>query len=156
MQYLSDDDILDIESELLNECGSLQSNIPPQDSSREPTLPPPMKKRNLGTLFKGLEEEAGNTEEAPVISPEQKLQEEVLQYKAIKKLDFEDPLLWWKLHSPTYPILSNLAFKYLCVCATSTSSERLFSTSGNIVTPTRSHLNPDKVEMLTFLAKNLD
>ena len=38
----------------------------------------------------------------------------------------------------------------LSVCATSCASERLFSVSGNIVTPTRTCLNPDKVNMLVF------
>ena len=42
-------------------------------------------------------------------------------------LDFEeDSLLWWKLSSHEYSSLSNLAKKYLAVCATSASSERLF------------------------------
>ena len=42
-----------------------------------------------------------------------------------------------------------------CVCVTIASSERLFSATGNIVTPLRAHLSPDKVEMLTSLSKNL-
>ncbi len=58
-----------------------------------------------------------------------------------------------KLPQPAH--LSQLARKYLCVCATSTSSERLFIAAGNVVTPLRAHLKPDKVEMLTFLSKNL-
>ncbi len=44
----------------------------------------------------------------------------------------EDSLQWWKMLAPHYPALSQLAKKYLC--ATSSASERLFSTSGNIVT----------------------
>ena len=71
--------ICDIESELLLECGSLQPNIRhPQDPCHEPTDPPPKKKINLGTLFKNLKKEVSNNEEAPVISPEQKLQEKVV------------------------------------------------------------------------------
>ncbi len=46
--------------------------------------------------------------------------------------------------------------KYLCVCATSTPSERVFSTAGKVVGPQRALLKPDKVNMLVFLAKNLD
>ena len=66
----------------------------------------------------------------------------------------EDPLKWWKGHEEIYPILSKVAKKYLSVPATSTASERLFSKSGKIVTPTRPSLKPEKVEMLVFLAKN--
>ena len=40
---------------------------------------------------------------------------------------------------------ARLAKKYLCACATSSPSECLFSTSGNIVTPNRCSMKPDKV-----------
>jgi len=55
----------------------------------------------------------------------------------------------------SYPILAELAKKYLCICASIAASERLFSISRNIVTPKRSCLKPDKVNMLAFLSKNL-
>ena len=58
---------------------------------------------------------------------------------------------WWKSHNLEYPLLARLAKKYLCACATSSPSERLFSTSGDIVTPNRCSMKPDKVDMLTFL-----
>ena len=114
---------------------------------------PPAKKPNLGTLFKDNEE---SEEIMDAISREQRFQTELNSYSCIPRLDFEeDPLAWWSIHSSSYLILSQLAKKYLCVCATSCSSERLFSASGNIVSPLRATLNPDKVDMLTFLAKNL-
>ena len=70
------------------------------------------------------------------VSPEQKFQKELDLYKSSTRLDFEeDPLIWWKHNCLKLPIMSQLARKYLCVCATSTSSERLFSAAGNVVTP---------------------
>ena len=69
--------------------------------------------------------------------------------------DKSDPLAWWKNNAVRFPLLSVLAKKYLCVCATSTASERVFSTAGNVVTSTRNLLKPEKVDMLVFLAKNL-
>ena len=66
-----------------------------------------------------------------------------------------DPLEWWKTHHVDYSHLASLAKKYLCIPATSVASERLFSTSGNIVTDKRCCLKPERVNMLTFLAKNL-
>jgi len=114
---------------------------------------PPRKKKNLGTLFKVYEDEE---EESRLISPEQIFNAELERYLSIPKLDKEEEILpWWKINSSHYPHISKLAQQYLCVCATSSASERLFSTSGNIVTPSRSSLKPDKVNMLTFLTKNL-
>ncbi len=43
----------------------------------------------------------------------------------------------------------------MCIPATSVPSERIFSTSGNIVTKLRASLKPENVDMLVFLHKNL-
>ena len=66
-----------------------------------------------------------------------------------------DPLQWWSMRVAGYPHLAKLARKYLCICGTSSSSERLFSVAGNIVTAKQSLLKPHKVDMSVFLAKNL-
>ena len=81
---------------------------------------------------------------------------ELNSYMTTPKLDEEeDPLSWWKERKVYYPMLSELARKYLCIPATSSPSERVFSTAGNVVTCDRSCLKPAKVDMLVFLAKNL-
>ena len=77
-------------------------------------------------------------------------------YLSTAILDSEsNPLDWWSVEHRSYPILAQLTKKYLCICASSAAFERLFSTSGNVVTPKRSCLKPEKVNMLVFLAKNL-
>ena len=115
--------------------------------------PPPTKKSNLGSLFKDTTEEVLDQ---PVISPEQQIEAELNTYEAIPQLDpEEDPLQWWKVQSPRFPALCKLAQSYFSVCATSSPSERLFKTAGNIVTTQRASLKPDNVNMLVFLAKNL-
>lgn len=67
----------------------------------------------------------------------------------------EDPLLWWStLGSQLYPAVATVAQRYLSIPATQASSERVFSTAGNIVTTRREHLLPEHVEQLVFLHDN--
>lgn len=66
-----------------------------------------------------------------------------------------DPLNWWKEHEVAFPALSFLVKKYLCVPATSSPSERVFSCSGNLATCHRASLKSDAVHRLVFLAQNL-
>ena len=61
-----------------------------------------------------------------------------------------NPLDWWKVHQTQFLILSTMVKKYLSICATSCASE-----GGNVITPYRSCLKPDKVDKLVFLAQNL-
>lgn len=66
-----------------------------------------------------------------------------------------DPLEYWKDKATVYPLLSTIARKYLSIPPTSVPSERLFSTSGLILTDLRNRLSADKVEQLLLLNKNL-
>ena len=69
-----------------------------------------------------------------------------------------DPLEWWKLNKFRFPHLAAVAksVHVLAIPATSTSSERLFSTAGLTVTKLRNCLKPDNVNALVFLNKNFD
>ena len=58
------------------------------------------------------------------------------------------PFKWWKCHNKDVYI-SMLAQRYLSVCATSSPSERVFSTSGKF-TDKCNCLKPDKVDKLVF------
>lgn len=76
-------------------------------------------------------------------------------YLAEPQLRFDlDPFEWWSTRSTKYPIISECARKYLAIPATSVSSERCFSTAGNIVTPKRSCLSTTNVNTLVFLYQN--
>ncbi|XP_051784409.1 E3 SUMO-protein ligase ZBED1-like [Erpetoichthys calabaricus] len=82
---------------------------------------------------------------------------EMSSYLVSPMLDSEaNPLDWWRKHHVHFPTLSKVAKKYICVPATSSPSERVFSSGGNIVTCLRSCLKPEKVNMLVFLSKNLE
>ena len=63
-----------------------------------------------------------------------------------------DPLIWWKDNAAHYPLLQRVARKYLCVPATSVSSERLFSKAGQLVCK-RSRIKPNNIDMMLFLIK---
>jgi len=65
------------------------------------------------------------------------------------------PLLWWRAHQAQLPRLAVLARKYLCAPATSTPSERVFSTSGDIIGENRGRIDPDMADSLIFLHANL-
>lgn len=114
----------------------------------------PSKKRKLGDVLKKSKERASISS---ATTPVEIVQQEIERYLQAPQPDVDsDPFDWWKINETIYPNLAKLAKKYLCICATSTTAERLFSTSSDTVTcKLRSCHNPDKVNMQVFLAKNL-
>ena len=81
---------------------------------------------------------------------------EMNNYLCLEILSSENPLQWWHHHKRHFPHLSLMAKKYLCIPATSVPSERAFSVAGYIVNEKRSCLLPENVNILVFLAANLD
>ena len=63
-------------------------------------------------------------------------------------------LEWWKAHQNVLPLLANQAKRVLAIPATSSKSERVFSTGGNFVTAKRNRLAPKKVENLIVIKEN--
>ncbi|XP_026667907.1 zinc finger BED domain-containing protein 1-like [Ceratina calcarata] len=61
---------------------------------------------------------------------------------------------WWKANIVRFPLLAAVARNLLAIPATQVTSERLFSTAGNIVNEKRSRLCSENVEMLSFLHVN--
>lgn len=66
----------------------------------------------------------------------------------------KDPLQWWNKNESLYPNLARTARKWLSVCATSTASERVFSSRGVSLTAKRSKLRGSTSEAQTLLKKN--
>lgn len=88
-------------------------------------------------------------------SMKSKTEAEIKLYLSLPLIKSEaDPLQWWSLHAEELPHLATLA-KFVCIPATSVPSEKVFSASGHILSPQRSKLKPEKVNMLTFLHFNL-
>lgn len=121
-----------------------------QGTPEPPTILP--KKIALSTLLSKVRK----TTVSASGSPEDKARRELEAYLGLPAIDFEEsPLEWWKGCHKMYPSLADLAKKYLCIPATSSPSDRVFSKAGGVVTAKRALLKPEKVNMLTFLSTNL-
>ena len=68
---------------------------------------------------------------------------------------FKNPLEYWKNNKQCYVILAALARKYLSAPPSSVASESLFSDAGIIDSNRRRCLLAERLEMLTFLKRNL-
>lgn len=145
--------ILEMETEaLLSDQGTVGSAASQPHEAPTVSEPEPPKKKTLGSFFK----KATTSSATAPPSPREQMKTEFSAYLQSVSADSEsDPLQWWKDHEEMFPNLKNLAKKYLCVPATSSPSERVFSTSGNVVTCHRASLKPEAVDRLVFLAQNL-
>ncbi|XP_029458251.1 zinc finger BED domain-containing protein 4-like [Rhinatrema bivittatum] len=65
-----------------------------------------------------------------------------------------DPLRYWAQKASMWPELAIVAQHFLSCPPTSVQSERVFSITGNIVSPHRARLSPDLVEQLVFIKMN--
>lgn len=73
-----------------------------------------------------------------------------LSYKVIANENIELDA-WWNDHRLIFPSLFKLSLFILAIPASSTPSERAFSTAGNIVSDKRCNLDPDNLENLIVL-----
>jgi len=124
------------------------------DGAAEPegAPPPPKKSKGLAAILLNVTPDKPQRAE----SVTERIAKEFDHFLLLPNTDPDaDPLSWWKREQQSFPILAQLARKYLCVCGTSVPSERLFSHAGYIVNELRTHLSPENVNMLVFLAKNM-
>ncbi|KAJ8006377.1 hypothetical protein DPEC_G00134590 [Dallia pectoralis] len=155
--YISSEKVEDIKSRIMSEMKDLaQKEGTHSENTEAQTMEPPSEKKTKRSLGSLLKTNPSPTPTASFMHLEQAVEAELNSYFFSPTIHSEaDPLAWWKLHQVTYPKLTKLARKYLCIPAASSPSEMLFSTSGNVVTCQRTCLKPSKVNMLVFLAKNL-
>lgn len=105
-------------------------------------LAAPAKKRRLANILSITT----SSQDAKRLSIDERVTEKLSRYLGYNQPEINSsPFKWWKDHSKDLLYISILAKKYLSVCATSYISERVFSTSENIVTGKRNCLKPDKV-----------
>ena len=66
-----------------------------------------------------------------------------------------NPLKWWEASENRYPNVAKLAKSYLSIPGTSVPSERTFSVAGMTLTKLRSNLDPDTLDEIIFINKNM-
>jgi hypothetical protein len=64
---------------------------------------------------------------------------------------FNCPLSWWRTKELKFPLLSHLAYRLLCIPATSAPSERVFSSARLTIAKDRARLAPQIANELVFL-----
>ena len=109
----------------------------------------PKKKRKLGLDFDESDDES--------VEEEDPIKKEMKAYKLEPTLDKDsDPLDWWRARKNKYPYMIQLVKKYLCIPATSTQAERVFSALGFLLNKRRLCLSGDNVKAQLFLHDNLE
>ena len=69
--------------------------------------------------------------------------------------NYNNPLLWWKNNNKGFPLLWEMALRFLSIPATSAPSERVFSTAGITIAKDRARLDPANANELVFLHESL-
>ena len=81
---------------------------------------------------------------------------EVYKHLPVPSARRTNPLKWWNDNKARLPNLRQLAFKLLCIPATSAPSERLWSIAANIIVKKRACSEPSIVADLVMLKVNGD
>ena len=160
MPFLSDSETTTLHNNIVEEMVKYTpSDIDDDDEAvcigSEGTDQPPAKKPKtlLGQLLGDM---FSKPNENRPLSRRQKAEEELKRYLDEPSPDIDDcPLKWWKQHHSRFTAISKVAKQTLCIPATSTPSERLFSKAGQIINKKRGCLDPQNVDLLCFLAENL-
>lgn len=160
----------DYYDQTVEEIKSLFPEVNPdsQDTAAEESQsvlddPPEVVEEGWDDGFEGLRHEAQSSASQSVsqasgaeltsIEKELEVWNQVIQGPKKKEIDI-DILAFWKKTEPTLPLLSWLARRVLCIPASSTSSERAFSTGGKVVSASRTLLNAEMSEDLIWMKKN--
>ena len=115
-----------------------------------PTSPVPKrpKKDNLLTMYSEIIEDSGASSSNSTDEVECFLSEPLVDYKV------GTPFKWWAENKARFPVLAQIARRFLSGTATSMPSERLFSQAGLIYEEHRNRIIPENAEMLLFIKGN--
>ena len=85
---------------------------------------------------------------------QQQSRNELAEYVNLKSAQDSDILQFWKDNRLLFPKLFQVANRVLCIPATSSASERVFSLAGRTLEKRRARLSSDTVNGLLFLHSN--
>ena len=114
-------------------------------------LSSPLKTRKLGLCY-----EESDDDEMEDCTVEDKMKAELDMYMKEKVLGQEfDPLDWWRANKLKYPTLVLLVRKYLCIPASSTQAERVFSKLGLLLNKKRLCMSTSNVDKVLFVSDKI-
>ncbi|KAI2657478.1 E3 SUMO-protein ligase ZBED1 [Labeo rohita] len=159
LKFLSPEQIITVQAKVQTEALAARKEMEQQQQQTTTSARRTEAKPSTSLLDSLLESRGSSEKESREEKAEEDLntqiRNEVLAYFVESPLaKDENPLDWWGHNKEKYPTLAKLAKCYLCIPGTSTPSERLFSAAGCIASKKRASLNPDHVDMLTFLHSN--
>lgn len=115
---------------------------------RTSPVPKRPKKDNLLTMYSEIIEDSGASSSNSTDEVECFLSEPLVDYKV------GTPFKWWAENKARFPVLAQIARRFLSGTATSVPSERLFSQAGLIYEEHRNRIIPENAEMLLFIKGN--
>lgn len=124
----------------------------------------PMESENETTIKQESDDEPVDKKPKPLFTcltgdicdlTESSTAEKELNDFCVEPVRIPNPLDWWKMSEKRYPAVAKLAKAYLSIPGTSVPSERAFSVAGMTLTKLRSNLDPDTLDEIIFLNKNL-
>ena len=147
------EELLDL---LVKESRDRHSDAAEPSQQNDPHHPPQTVKKSKMSLGSLLVQSSASTSQVVCINHRDASSLEIAQYEAIPiPHPDSDPLIFWRGNQTLFPLLSQLARKFLSSAATSCASERFFSITGHIVSKKRSCFKPEQINTLAFLAYNM-
>jgi hypothetical protein len=154
----------DVTAEILNEI--IEITCDDEEQGQEPTRneqQPLQKKHRIDTLLGSFSSDDDNDSLAESNSQRDDVHLQVEQYKKAKGIkvtnengEYNFPLLWWRENHNKYPYVWMLAKCVLQIPATLASSERVFSTIGNVIEKKQATLTAENANLLLFRKENYE
>src|SRR4051812_20645458 len=153
LKILEQSDALWVKDQIKQQCANLVSQFTndESDDSTNTVQERPMKRSRKEA------KESTDFSQYYDSSSEDEVEDEVDQYLKLKapKDKNLDLLQWWSDHKNEYPALAVLCAYYLSIPASSASSEREFSATGQTINERRTNLNPETVDSILILNSSL-